>query len=175
MVFLILLILFSSTSNQNECNELTMEEALEQADFVFQGIAGTTYQVENKEFVSIGILEMFKSNWQIGFESIPIQVNCNNSCSFCPERLKTYLIYGKADSFKEGFYVSQVLRLKQTGNQLTDLDFLSRIDCLIVDSDSKGACSRHLAPVCGCDGITYGNACSAGQAGVTRWKDGECR
>jgi hypothetical protein len=29
-------------------------------------------------------------------------------------------------------------------------------------------------PVCGCDGITYPNACGARAAGVPEFRDGEC-
>lgn len=36
------------------------------------------------------------------------------------------------------------------------------------------ACPKNLAPVCGCDGITYGNACQAGAAGANIEADGPC-
>ncbi len=35
-------------------------------------------------------------------------------------------------------------------------------------------CTRIYLPVCGCDSITYGNACEAEAAGVTWWRAGEC-
>ncbi len=41
--------------------------------------------------------------------------------------------------------------------------------------DTTMMCTTEWAPVCGCNGMTYGNACEAEfYGGVTSWTDGEC-
>jgi len=48
-------------------------------------------------------------------------------------------------------------------------------DCIDESKISDASiCSEEAQPVCGCDGLTYGNACNADKAGVTEWIEGEC-
>ncbi|MEB2774727.1 Kazal-type serine protease inhibitor family protein [Algoriphagus sp. D3-2-R+10] len=35
-------------------------------------------------------------------------------------------------------------------------------------------CTTIHLPVCGCNGLTYGNSCSAESAGVKSWVEGKC-
>lgn len=49
-------------------------------------------------------------------------------------------------------------------------------DCInpaTVNSDAL--CIEVYDPVCGCNNKTYSNECKARNAGVTRWKKGECK
>ena len=47
-------------------------------------------------------------------------------------------------------------------------------DCVIVPATEPVACTMQYDPVCGCDGVSYGNACMARGAGVPRYTPGAC-
>ena len=47
--------------------------------------------------------------------------------------------------------------------------------CIDESLIKDGPCTREYYPLCGCDGITYGNLCILKNAGVLSYIEGECK
>lgn len=54
------------------------------------------------------------------------------------------------------------------------LESCGGVDAATTCFDAPEACPDVFAPVCGCDDVTYGNACEAHAACVAIFYDGEC-
>lgn len=48
-------------------------------------------------------------------------------------------------------------------------------ECVLTPPEEPMMCTMDWRPVCGCDGVTYSNACGAKSAGVPKFTEGECK
>ena len=72
------------------------------------------------------------------------------------------------------FFMSVISCNKDDGNCVDNPSFSNGvcIDSTLINDSIF--CIEIYDPVCGCDGITYGNYCHADRSGVTSYVQGEC-
>lgn len=57
---------------------------------------------------------------------------------------------------------------------MTQVTEIAKNKCVVKMADKDCMCTSIFSPVCGCDGILYGNSCDATCAGIQSWIIGDC-
>lgn len=157
-----------------DCEPMPLKGAIEATEIIVRGTTTETIEIEGVTYIDLQILEVYKSEIFIQYETIFIVYDCELQCNGCLEWGKEYLVYGiNSPTRKNTISLDGSYRTKKVENALDEISDLSNLPCREVN-EVRFACPRHLSPVCGCDGKTYGNACGASSAGITKWKEGKC-
>lgn len=165
-----ILFLLSSLA-QPKCDTLTLTQEINQSALI--GIVEVV-GVYDKYTVSIEVNVFFKGS---GYTNISL-----DPWDMYMEVGKQYLIFTRKDGQYGHHYIpdcsiSKELEKvdKKTLEYLyQNLGHLLCFDPVVKQQFQNGACERILAPVCGCNGITYDNACEARRAGIMKYTHGEC-
>ncbi|MEQ8573752.1 MAG: Kazal-type serine protease inhibitor family protein [Fulvivirga sp.] len=94
---------------------------------------------------------------------------------------KEYIIFAK---FRGHIFEELILVIARHEALNETKEFLMNQPCFVleetleerrkVNPNITGACFKHYDPVCGCDGVTYGNTCDMRNAGIMKFYPGEC-
>ena len=78
-------------------------------------------------------------------------------------------------------YLLMLLFISACQSSNTDPDcrcegvYLPETSQCVIQFNIVSMCTEEFKPVCGCNGVTYGNACLAHQDGVKKTIDGVCQ
>lgn len=160
---------------QLPCDKLSIEEEVKTRDFIAIGRIDEDYDAGGTDpNYAFYILDFFKGKGN--------QRKVIYAPDFEFENNTYYLIF--ADG-KDGnsHYVDQCSNTDKLNSvDPSTLNYLYEylgispcFDPVLKQEMEDGACQKNLYPVCGCNGITYGNACSAFKNGITKYLNGKCK
>lgn len=157
---------------QPACDTLSLNEEIQQSTLI--GIVEMV-GVYDRYTVVVNVEEFFKGG---GYTDIKL-----DPWDMYMEVGKQYLIFARKDGGNGNYYIpdcSNSKELSKVDKKLLDyleerMGHLLCFDPIVKGEYRSGACERNIAPVCGCNGITYGNTCEARRAGIMKYTHGECK
>lgn len=124
---------------------------------------------QNPDVYAMEVVESYKGSFRyVGIS--PSRVSLDDE--------QTYLLFA---DLHEDNRIAHIYSIIEYDHISTEAEvFLSSLPCFVKseaiqermkDNPSMtGACERVYSPVCGCDGITYGNMCEMRNAGIVRFR-----
>jgi len=171
MILFITLLQFWSSP----CETISIEDEIKKRDLIVIAlIHDNPNYVVNDPVRNIFIVDFFKGH---GSQHLAVdQINLN---------LKSgtyYLIFASYNQY-DGYYIaecSKTAELDQIEQSTldylyTNLGFLPCYDSEIRKEREGSACERIYKPVCGCNGVTFGNSCEANKYGIMKYIPGKCK
>jgi hypothetical protein len=166
-LFLALVLVTSLRQPDSQCNTPPMSvEYAKSFDLV---VTGYTVRIDKSaQVVGFKIDSVFKGDVRYGFAID------GKTSDFTFQENTWYLLY--ANKLKDNLYtVSKCSRSAMYTEAFEEIKFLSQnMPCLGDKPKEVGACERGFAPICGCDGRTYGNICELSKHGILVYAEGHC-
>lgn len=170
----ILLFISPNTTSAPVCDEISIAEEVEQRKIIVMGKL-----VEDTELYDKYIFKISKY-----FKGVSDEILVLSKGSITIKPGYEYILF--IDGYNSKTYnIDPCSKSGQVNLISVDIiKYLQNLPCYVAVQPLKemqdnglkptGACTYELAPVCGCDGVTYGNSCEMEKKGIMKHTPGKC-